>query len=129
MTELLGKLVAPHMRSIQGLSVMGNSLVELIALGIHIAELSLEVPKLLPELVELSMNAVQPVIELLDPLVELFGLETGQADLFLAIRDDLGKPKTGGQLGPRALHLLVQPLILVAQRLALITEDHDLGGR
>jgi hypothetical protein len=129
LTELLGKLVAPHMRSIQGLGVMGNSLIELIAPGIHIAELSLEVPKLLPELVELSMNAVQPVIELLDPLVELFGLETGQADLFLAIRDDLGKPKTGGQLGPRALHLLVQPLILVAQRLALITEDHDLGGR
>ena len=42
-------------------------------------ELGLEVPKLLPELVALSMNAVQPVIEMLDPLVELFGLETGQA--------------------------------------------------
>ena len=123
LTELLGKLVAPYMRSIQGPGMMGNSLVELIAPGSHIAELSLEVPKLLPKLVVLSMNAVQPVIELLDPLVELFGLETGQAYLFLAIRADPGKPKTGGQLGPQALHLVAQPLNLVAQRLAL---DH--GG-
>ena len=100
--ELRGKLVVS----------LTELLGKLVTLGIPIAELSLEVPKLFRELVALSMNAVQPVIELLDPPVELFGLETGQAYLFLAIRDDLGKPKTGGQLGPQALHLVAQPFLV-----------------
>ena len=47
---------------------MGNTLVELIAQGLHVAQLGLEVAQLLAELVPLSVDALQAVIEILDPL-------------------------------------------------------------
>jgi hypothetical protein len=56
--DLLGKIFTPCLRSIQGLAVPGNSLFELITLGLHVAELKPEVPNLLSEPIALYSIAL-----------------------------------------------------------------------